>query len=75
MDLELCSFLEATVRDSELSPSDFVSAPYSASPLAEMTGRLLPNIGHRILLVFGNGTSRDMYVSTLNLWHVFLFFN
>lgn len=70
--MESCSFLEATVRDLELSPSDFVFDTPGAI-LAEMTGRFLPNIGHQFLFVSGNGTSRDMYVSSLNLWHVYFF--
>lgn len=70
--MESCSFMEATVRDLELSPSDFVFDTHGAIPLA-MTGRFLPNIGHQFLLVSGNGTSRDMYVSYLNLGHVYLF--
>lgn len=74
LNMESWSFLEATVRDLELSPSDYnVFDTHGAISLVEMTGRFLPNIGHQFLLVSGNGTSRDMYVSSLNLWCVYFF--
>lgn len=72
--MESWSFLEATLRDLELSPSDYnVFDTHGAISLAEMTGRFLPNIGHQFLLVLGNGTNRNMYVSSLNLWFVHFF--
>lgn len=74
--MESCSFLEATFRDLELSPGDFVFDTHGAILLTEMTGRFLPNIGHQFLFVSGNGTSRDMYVSSLNFVAcIFLFVN
>lgn len=49
MDLELCSFLDATFKDSELSPSNVVFTTHGAVLLAERIGRLLPNTGYQTL--------------------------
>lgn len=46
-----------------LFPSDFMFATHGAIPLAEMTGRLLPNIGYQILLSHGHWTNRGMLIS------------